>query len=138
MALDLIEILTLNPKETKKMKFLMTISADPTLAEPPESLYVEMGEYIQKQIEAGYVIDTGGLAPVEATTTVRLKDGEITVTDGPFAEAKEVVGGYALMEYATLEAAIEGAKEFLDLHRRHIPDYKCQTEIRQVFGPDDE
>jgi hypothetical protein len=138
VALDLIEIITQPAKETAQMKFLMTISApaDPDFQIPPE-MEEEMGQFIGQQFASGHLIDTGGLAPLQAAKTVRLENDEITVIDGPFAETKEVLGGYALMQYDTLEEAVEGAREFIDLHRRHLPGYECHTEIRQVFGPED-
>ena len=68
---------------------------------------------------------------------VRLSRGEISVTDGPFTEAKEVVGGYAQFELTSKEAAIKSAVEFMELHKRLWPGWEGETEVRQMFGPDD-
>jgi hypothetical protein len=61
----------------------------------------------------------------------------VTVTDGPFTEAKEVVGGYAQFELASKQEAIEGAVRFMELHKKHWPGWEGETEIRQMFGPED-
>ena len=59
------------------------------------------------------------------------------MTDGPFTEAKEVVGGYAEFELKSKEEAIEGAVRFMELHKKHWPGWEGETEIRQIFGPED-
>jgi hypothetical protein len=59
------------------------------------------------------------------------------VLDGPFAEAKEVVGGFAQFEFKSKEEAIEAAVRFMELHKKHWPGWEGETEIRQVFGPED-
>jgi len=87
--------------------------------------------------KAGTMIATGGLAPTSMSTRVRVSRGQITTTDGPFTEAKEVVGGYAVFELKSKEEAIEGAKRFMELHKIHWPDWEGETEIRQIFGPED-
>ena len=79
----------------------------------------------------------GGLAPLEQSTRVRVSKGHLTVTDGPFAESKEVVGGYAQFELKSKQEAIDGAVRFMELHRKYWPEWEGETEIRQVFGPED-
>ena len=59
------------------------------------------------------------------------------MTDGPFTEAKEVVGGYAELELKSKEEAIEAAVNFMELHKKHWPGWEGETEIRQIFGPED-
>jgi len=61
----------------------------------------------------------------------------VTVTDGPFAEAKEVVGGYAQFELKSNEEAVESAVRFMELHNKHWPGWEGETEVRQMFGPED-
>jgi hypothetical protein len=61
----------------------------------------------------------------------------VTVTDGPFGETKEVVGGYAQFELKSKEEAIESAVRFMELHKKHWPDWEGETEVRQMFGPED-
>jgi hypothetical protein len=71
------------------------------------------------------------------STRVRLSQGQVTAIDGPFTEAKEVVGGYAVFELKSKAEAIEGALRFMALHRKHWPGWEGETEIRQLFGPHD-
>lgn len=78
------------------------------------------------------MLDGAGLQPLAKGTRVRLADGEISVTDGPFAEAKEVVGGYALCETATHEEAVALARTFMDIHRLHWPGFEGEAEVRPL------
>ena len=82
------------------------------------------------------MVGSGGLGPTALGARVRLSGGQVTVTDGPFTEAKEVVGGYAQFELKSKEEAIEGAVRFMELHKKHWPGWEGETEIRQMFGPE--
>jgi len=64
----------------------------------PKALHDEMGHFANENLESGVLIDASGFEPTSAAKCVRLSRGKLTVTDGPFAEAKEVIGGYALVE----------------------------------------
>jgi hypothetical protein len=90
-----------------------------------------MGRFMQEAIEAGVLVATGGFAPTSEGTTIRLENGQFTITDGPYTEAKELIGGWALMETATKEEAIEWSKRFLAINGGG------ETRLRQVFGPED-
>jgi hypothetical protein len=79
------------------------------------------------------MIETGGLAPSAMSTRVRLSQGKITSLDGPFAETRELVGGYAIFEFKSKQEAIESALHFMELHRIHWPGWDGETEIRQIF-----
>ena len=91
----------------------------------------------EEAVKAGTMIGSGGLAPTAKSTRVRLSGGQINVIDGPFTEAKEVVGGYAQFELNSKEEALEGALRFMELHRQYWPGWEGETEIRQIFGPED-
>lgn len=101
---------------------------------PPQRLMEEMGKLMEKRIADKSLIDTAGLTPVAQGAQVTLKQGKLSVTDGPFAEAKEVIGGYAIFEWATRDEAIESAKEFMELHRLHAPGLEFTCEMRQIAG----
>lgn len=58
-------------------------------------------------------------------------------TDGPFAETKEVIGGYAVMDFKSKQDAVEGALRFMELHQKHWPGWEGETEIRQVQGSEE-
>ncbi len=85
-----------------------------TPTEPPSpDLYEKMGRFVEEATKAGVVVATGGIAPTSEGARISLKEGEYTVVDGPFAEAKELVGGWALMECRDLSEAVEWSKRFL-------------------------
>jgi hypothetical protein len=85
-----------------------------TPTEPPRpELYEEMGKFVEEAVNAGVIVATGGIAPTAEGAKITLKDGEFTIVDGPFAEAKELVGGWALMECRDRDEAIEWSKRFV-------------------------
>lgn len=108
------------------MRYLMMSKTAPESA-PDENLYLEMGKFIEELTAAGVLLATGGLAP--GGVTVTSSGEEITVTDGPFAEAKEAVAGFALVEVRSKEEAIELTRRF----RKIVGD--GESVIQQVFGP---
>jgi hypothetical protein len=91
----------------------------------------EMGRLMQEATEVGVLVATGGLAPIAEGTKVRYTAGDFVVTDGPFTEAKELVGGWALMEVRDREEAIVWTKRFLAIAG------EGESTLRRVFGPDD-
>ena len=80
---------------------------------PPPEMYEKMGKFVEEATKAGIVVATGGIAPTSEGVQISLKDGEYSVVDGPFAEAKELVGGWCLMECRDLAEATEWSKRFL-------------------------
>lgn len=116
------------------MRFMMFIkhAEDYAGKTAPQSLYSAMGEFVGEQIRKGVFVDGAGLQPLTKATRVRLAGGKVSVTDGPFAEAKEVVGGYALCELGTHEEAVALAKQFMELHRLHWPEFEGEAEVRPL------
>lgn len=86
-----------------------------------------MGRLIEEGMKTGWLLSTEGCLPVELGANVRMANGKLTVTDGPFTEAKEVIGGFALMKANSKQEIIELAKKFLQV----AGDGEC--EIRQVY-----
>jgi hypothetical protein len=120
------------------MRFMMLVKhAEKNSGPPPKELMDAMAKLREEAVKAGTMIASGGLAPTTASTRVRLSGGQVTAIDGPFTEAKEVVGGYAVFELKSKQAAIEGALQFMELHKKHRPGWEGETEIRQIFGPED-
>ncbi len=100
------------------MRFLgYTLANESDLpTEPPSpELYERMGTFVEEAINAGVIVATGGIAPTSEGTKITLKDGQFTVVDGPFAEAKEIVGGWAIMECRDMDEAIEWSKRFVSV-----------------------
>jgi hypothetical protein len=119
------------------MKFLTFIRHSEKTREtpPPAALMEAMSAFIEKSRKEGTLVDTGGLLPSSAGARIRLANGKITVTDGPFAETKEVIGGWAILQAETKAEALRVATEFMELHRKHWPGFECESEVRQMFDP---
>jgi hypothetical protein len=92
---------------------------------PSAEAVAAMTKYNEELAKAGALISIEGLHPLSEGARVRHSGGTVTVTDGPFTEAKEVVGGYWMIQVASKEEAIEWA--------RRVPEDGCTVEIRQVF-----
>jgi len=100
------------------MRFLgytLASESDLPTEPPPPELYEKMGAFVEEAVNAGVIVATGGIAPTSEGAKITLKDGEFTVVDGPFAEAKELVGGWALMECRDKDEAIEWSKRFVNV-----------------------
>ena len=83
-----------------------------TPTEPPRpELYEEMGKFVEQAVKAGVIVATGGISPTSEGRKITLKAGEFNIVDGPFAEAKEIVGGFFLLDCATREEAVAIASE---------------------------
>ena len=119
------------------MRFMMLVKQAQSSGPPPKGFMDEMAKLGEEAVKAGTMVISGGLAPAAASTRVRLSKGQITAIDGPFAEAKEVVGGFAVLEFQSKKEALESAKNFMELHKKHWPGWEGETEVRQVLGPED-
>jgi hypothetical protein len=97
---------------------------------PPPELYEEMGKFVQEATSAGIVVATGGISPTSEGVIISLKDGDFSVVDGPFAEAKEIVGGWCLMECRDLAEATEWSKRFLSVLG------EGEVRVRPTSGPE--
>jgi hypothetical protein len=99
---------------------------------PPSAEHVEqMTKLIEESMRNGTLISTEGCLPTALGARVRQAEGKVTVTDGPFTESKEVVGGFAILEAKSKEEAIEMVRQFLQV----AGDGEC--EIRQVYTAPD-
>jgi len=96
---------------------------------PSEELMQRMGELIEEITKAGVMLDTAGLTPAAQGTQVHWEGGKLSVTDGPFTESKEVVGGYALMQCKDKAEALEWAKRFLKVHEEY---WTVTLEVREI------
>jgi hypothetical protein len=116
------------------MKFLMMIKhAESNRSQPiPQGLMDAMGEFVGEGLKSGILKDTAGLKPTSEGFRVRLSKGQLKVSDGPFTEAKEVIGGYALVELPSKEEALKVARQFMDLHRVHWPEFEGESEVRPL------
>ena len=119
------------------MRFMMIVKHTEKQGPPPKSLMDAIAKAAEEETKAGTMLGNGGLAPTAQGARVRLSGGKVSVIDGPFTEAKEIIGGYAQFELKSKEEAIESAVQFMELHKKHWPGWEGETEVRQMFGPDD-
>jgi hypothetical protein len=98
------------------MRFMMLYRSSTDSETPPtEQEMAEMGRFIEEVARTGKLIATDGLRPSSRGSRVRISDGGFTVTDGPFTETKEVIGGFAIVQVDSKDEAIELAKRFLQV-----------------------
>ncbi len=115
------------------MRFLMMskTNAHFEAGDPPSTELLErMGAFMKETAASGVLLQADGLLPSSFGARVSARGGQINVTDGPFAEAKEIVGGFAFIEARNLDEAKEWGRRFATIH-----DGECEVEIRQVAGP---
>lgn len=104
---------------------------------PPQALFEAMDEYISERAAKGVFLDGGGLYGIEDAVNYVVRKGEVTRVDGPYAEAKEVVGGWAIMEYPSLEEAAADQQSFAELHAKYWPEVTAISTLRQIStGPE--
>ena len=119
------------------MRYMMLVRHAEKQGPPPKELMEAIDRLAKEATKTGTMIGGGGLGPTAQGARVRLSGGEVSVIDGPFTEAKEVIGGYAQFEFKTREEAIESAVQFMELHKKHWPGWEGETEVRQLYGPED-
>jgi hypothetical protein len=119
------------------MRFMVMVKADQDYeaGRPPNpELLGAIGKLSEDMVKAGVLLETGGLLPSSKGARVRVSGGKLTVTDGPFAETKELVGGYAIVRANSRDEAVELGKQFMAIHARVLgPSYNGECEVRQLF-----
>ena len=116
------------------MRFMSIVKGPESGAAPSPALMEAIGTLSQEMLQKGVMLDMGGLLPTATGARIRLAAGKLTVTDGPFTEAKEVVGGYAILKAGSKAEAIEMGRRFMQLHADIMgSDYQMELEIRQMF-----
>jgi hypothetical protein len=112
------------------MKFLSIYKAVERNAPPSQEEMAKMGKLVEEGFRAGWLLATEGCLPTALGARVRNSNGKVTVTDGPFTETREVVGGFAILQANSKQEAIQLAKDFLQV----AGEGEC--ELRQVFEAD--
>ena len=115
------------------MRFLNMIKGREHVGPPPNALMAAIAKLGEEAMKVGVLVETGGLFPSAMGARVRLSEGNLAVTDGPFAEVKEVIGGYAVYDVKSKEEAVTWATRFMQLHKDHWPGWEGEAEIRQIF-----
>jgi hypothetical protein len=115
------------------MKFMFIVKSTHRMPPSPKLLEA-MHTLANREIKAGRMLDNGGLMPLAMGAQVRVIDGQLTVLDGPFVEAKEVIGGFAIFELHSKDEAVASAVEFMQLHKDYLPGWEGTCELR-AFAP---
>lgn len=112
------------------MKFLSIYKTTETGVPPTQGEMAKMGKIVEEGFKSGWLLATEGCLPSKFGARVRRSGNQLTVTDGPFAESKEIVGGFAILKADSKEEAIELARQFL----KAAGDGEC--ELRQIYEAD--
>jgi hypothetical protein len=119
------------------MKFMMIVKSKEGSGFPPKELMDELTKTGEEATKSGTMLGSGGLGPTATGARVRLSNGKISVVDGPFTEAKEIIGGYAQFELKSKEEAVQSAVKFMELHKKYWPGWEGETEVRQMVNHED-
>jgi len=117
------------------MRFMSIVKGKESQGPPSPALMEAIGKLALAEFQDGTMVEMGGLLPTVLGARVRATGGKVVVTDGPFAELKEIIGGYAIFELPSKEAAVERARKFMQVHLDVLgPDYEGECEVRQLYA----
>ena len=119
------------------MKFMTLVKSSQECGTPPPELMEAIAKLSEDAAKAGTLLQAGGLEPPSTSIRVRVEQGRVLVLDGPYAETKEVVGGFAMFDVNSKQEMIDATVKFMELHAKHWPGWEGETEIRQLFGAED-
>jgi hypothetical protein len=114
------------------MRYLGLVRTAENQGAPPPALMEAMDKFIAESLKDGSLVQTGGLAATSAGIRIRQSGGILRRTDGPFSEAKEVVGGYAILEAPSRSAAMDIMGRFMQLHEKNWPSWEGECELREI------
>ncbi len=115
------------------MKFMTIVKCPEKMMDPPKALIDGIMALGEEAKQAGVFVDWGGLKPTSAGARARIAKGRLTITDGPFTEAKEVIGGFTTYDVASKEEAMVWVRRFMELHLKHFPGWEGELELRQMY-----
>ena len=119
------------------MRYITFVKMAEDGSDPPPALMEAMEKELSAAFADGTMIEAGGFSGMRDSTEIRLAGGTITQTDGPYAEGKEVAGGYAITEVRSHEEAVENARRVIELHHEHWPGWEGSVEIRRMYSSAD-
>ncbi|MBO2448905.1 hypothetical protein J4573_17515 [Actinomadura barringtoniae] len=118
------------------MRYLTLLQDNRPDSPPPPELMEAIMKLGEEATKAGALLDQGGLAPSAMGASVQVSGGKLTVTDGPFAESKEMIS-YAVYQVRSKEEAVEWSSRFLQLHKDLWPGWEGEVQVLQIFTPED-
>lgn len=125
-----------NLSHSETMKFMTIVRGPENMGPPPAGLIEGIMRLGDEAAKAGVFVTMGGLMPSAASSKIRISEHRMTITDGPFTEAKEIVGGFAVYDVQSKGEAMAWARRFMELHLEHWPEWEGETEIRPLMeGP---
>ncbi|GAB3650431.1 YciI family protein [Glycomyces tarimensis] len=122
------------------MRYLINVVHDRPEPDPetvPKELHEAMGNFVAKLAADGVLVDAAGLSRMEQAKRVDLHDGKIKVIDGPFAESKEWVGGFFVLQVRSEAEAVEYARQSVELHQKYFPGFDVVHEVRKIEDGED-
>jgi hypothetical protein len=123
------------------MRYMFIVSGSESLADsgpPPAALIEAVGTLVEEAVKQGRMVSFGGLKPTATGARMRIANGKIVTTDGPFTESKEVIGGFSIYNFASREEALEELRKFMELHHAHWPKWQGQVELREMYEEEDD
>src|SRR5689334_6838154 len=123
------------------MRYMTIVKGPESFAKsgpPPAALYEAIGQLMEEATRSGKMVSFGGLKPTSSGVRMRITNGKVVTTDGPFTESKEVIGGFSIFNFASREEAIEESRNFMELHRLHWPKWEGEIEIREMYEQEDD
>jgi hypothetical protein len=123
------------------MRYMMIVKGSENLAAsgpPPAALVEAIDRLAEEEAKKGRMVSFGGLQPTSSGARMRVTNGTIVTTDGPFTESKEVIGGFSIFNFASKEEALVEARRFMELHLVHWPTWEGELEIRLMYEQADD
>ena len=123
------------------MRYMTIVTGSENLAAsgpPPAALVEAIERLLEEATKKGTMVSFGGLKPTSSGARMRITNGKIITTDGPFTESKEVIGGFSILNVASKEEALEEARKFTELHRVHWPQWEGEIELREMYEEEDD
>jgi hypothetical protein len=118
------------------MRYMMIVKTEELSAPPPPELFAAIGAMSQELAATGVLLENGGLLPSAHGARIRLEKGGLAITDGPFTESKELIGGFAIMQAGSKDEAVELGRRFMQVHADILgADAKMTLEIRAMVDP---
>lgn len=118
------------------MRYIIILKGTQPAGPPPDGLMEAIMNLGAEATASGSMIENAGLAPSTTGAQVTVAGGELSVMDGPFAEAKEYIS-YAIYEVRSKEEAVEWASRFMQLHVDRWPGWEGTSDVVKIFGPED-
>jgi hypothetical protein len=117
------------------MRYMMIVKHNENQGPPPKALIDAIIKLSEDAAKSGTLVSNGGLRGTGEGVRVRVAGGKVNVIDGPFTEAKEIIGGFAIFDLKSRQEAIDGAVRFMELHKQHWPGWEGETEVRPMMDP---